>query len=239
MFDLVTGKAVHIPRTSGVSIVVSMAAQIAVVGLLILIPALWVTDQLPKVSTMMAFVAPAPPPPAPPPPPPAPARTLAARPAPTTGATAPVTAPSQITPEVATSGSEEGVLGGVVGGVPSGISGGIVGGFEIAPPPPPPPAPRVPVRIGGQILQPALVHRVEPTYPAIAVAAHVEGTVIIEAIVDEQGRVENVRVLRSVKLLDNAAMEAVKEWRYRPLLLNDRPSPFVLTVVLTFALEQK
>jgi len=238
MFDLVTGKAVHIPHTPGVSIVVSMAAQVTVIGLLMLVPALYVTDQLPKVSTMMAFVAPAPPPPAPPPPPPAPVRTLAARPAPTTGATAPVNGPSQLALEVATSGSEEGIPGGVEGGVLTGVVGGVVGGFEIEAPPPPP-APRVPVRVGGQILPPALVHRVEPVYPAVAVAAHVEGTIILEAVVDEEGRVENIRVLRSIKLLDNAAMEAVRQWRYRPLLLNDRPSPFVLTVVLTFSLEQR
>ena len=238
MFDLVTGKAVHVPHTPGVSIVVSMAAQVTVVGLLMLVPALYVTDQLPKVSTMVAFVAPAPPPPAPPPPSPAPVRTLAARPAPITGDTAPVNAPSQLALEAATSGSEEGIPGGVEGGVLTGVVGGVVGGFEIEAPPPPP-APRVPVRIGGQILQPALVHRVEPVYPAVAVAAHVEGTIILEAVVDEEGRVENLRVLRSIKLLDDAAMEAVRQWRYRPLLLNDRPSSFVLTVVLTFSLEQR
>jgi protein TonB len=74
-------------------------------------------------------------------------------------------------------------------------------------------------------------------YPDFAVSAHVEGVVILEAVVDEEGKVENVRVLRSVALLDKAAMAAVKQWRYRPLMLNDRPSPFVLTVVLTFKLQ--
>lgn len=239
MFDLITGNAAHIPRTAAVPMLVSAAAQMAVVGLLIAIPALYVTDQLPTVSTMMAFVAAAPPPspPPPPPPPPAPARTIAAAdPVPTTGTAAPVEAPSQVLPETAaTAGGEEGIEGGIEGGIPGGIAGGFVGGFEI--PPPPPPAARVPVRIGGQILQPALLHRVEPVYPDIAVAAHLEGTVILEAVVDEEGRVEHVRVLRSVKFLDSVAMDAVRQWRYRPLLLNDIASPFVLTVVLTFSLK--
>ena len=71
----------------------------------------------------------------------------------------------------------------------------------------------------------------------MAVAAHVEATLILEATVNELGLVQDVRVLRSHKLLDQAAIEAVRQWRYAPLLLNGRPTPFVLTVVLTFSLK--
>jgi len=121
----------------------------------------------------------------------------------------------------------------VEGGVPGGVVGGII---SPAPPPPtPPPAPVVPVRVGGQISTPALVHRVEPVYPKIAAEAHVTGMVILEAIVGTDGCVESVKVLRSRHvLLDNAAMDALKQWRYTPLILNGMPTPFVLTVTFTF-----
>jgi TonB family protein len=83
-----------------------------------------------------------------------------------------------------------------------------------------------------------VIYRVEPVYPGAAVAANVEGTVILEAIVDREGRVESVRVLRSVPILERPAVEAVKQWRYSPVLLNGKPEKFVLTVVLTFKLEE-
>ena len=114
------------------------------------------------------------------------------------------------------------MAGGVEGGVVGGVLGGIVGGIiSPVPPPPPPPAPVVPVRIGGQIKTPALVHRVEPVYSEVAAAAHLAGTVILEAVVGTDGRVESVKVLRSRHaLLDNAAVAALKQWRYTPLVLN-------------------
>jgi TonB family protein len=131
----------------------------------------------------------------------------------------------------------------------------------VAPPPPPPPpapkaaarapearpqptatsspnaAPQQPVRIGGQISAPELLHRVEPVYPDIAVMAKVTGTVILEAVVATDGTVESVKVLRPVKFLDQAAIDAVKQWRYKPLILNGMPTPFVLTVTLTFSIR--
>jgi protein TonB len=90
------------------------------------------------------------------------------------------------------------------------------------------------VRIGGAIKAPGLVKRVDPVYPDIALMAKVNGTVILEAIVGADGSVESVRVLRSVKFLDQAAIEAVKQWRYSPLVLNGVPTPFVLSVTLSF-----
>ena len=97
--------------------------------------------------------------------------------------------------------------------------------------------PREPVRVGGAITPPALLSRVEPVYPSIAVNAKVEGLVILEATVDRQGRVEQVRVLRSIALLDAAAMTAVRQWRYSPLLLNGMPERFVVTVTVSFSLN--
>lgn len=244
MFDLITGKAQHIPRKSGVPLLISMSAQFALVGAVVA-PVLFFVGALPEIPTMMAFVAEAPPP-APPPPPPAPAAaktpTPPARPVPTTGA-APTEAPAAIEPERSIDPGDIGVPGGVEGGIPGGVVGGVVGGLpsDIPPPPPPPPPapPRAPVRVGGQIQAPALVKRVEPIYPDVAVSARMRGVVILEANVDKDGRVVEVKVLRTANpLLDAAAITAVKQWQYTPLILNGIPTPFVLTVVLTFDLRE-
>ena len=132
--------------------------------------------------------------------------------------------------------------GGVEGGIPGGVPGGVVGGLPNDIPPPPPPAPqppRAPVRVGGQIQAPALVRRVEPIYPDIAVSARIRGVVILEALVNKEGRVVDLKVLRGAnRFLDEAAITAVKQWQYRPLVLNGLPESFVLTVVLTFELTQ-
>jgi protein TonB len=93
------------------------------------------------------------------------------------------------------------------------------------------------VRIGGELKAPALVERVEPEYPPLAVRAQVQGVIILEAVVDQHGRVEEVRVLRSIPLLDKAAITAVRQWRYSPLLLNGTPERFVLTVTISFSLS--
>ena len=194
---------------------------------------------------MMAFVAEASAPPPPPPPPPPPAAKspgpASAKPAPSPGA-APVEPPSTIQPERPNDEGDIGVPGGVEGGIPGGVVGGVVGGLpgDIPPPPPPaPPPPRAPVRVGGQIETPALVRKVDPVYPDVAVSARIRGVVILEANVDRDGRVIEVKVLRTAnRLLDDAAITAVRQWRYRPLILNGSPEPFVLTVVLTFSLVE-
>jgi protein TonB len=118
--------------------------------------------------------------------------------------------------------------------------GGVVGGLPEAPPPPPPPAPArpTPVRIGGQLKQPQLIRRVDPEYPPLAVRARIQGIVILEATVGEDGNVQEVRLLRSAHpLLDPAAEAALRQWRYSPVVLNDTPVPFILTVTLSFFLE--
>jgi protein TonB len=93
------------------------------------------------------------------------------------------------------------------------------------------------VRVGGELKAPAPIERVEPDYPPLAVRAQVQGVVILEAVVDRQGRVEDVRILRSIPLLDKAATDAVRQWRYSPLLLNGRAERFVLTVTVSFSLS--
>jgi protein TonB len=116
------------------------------------------------------------------------------------------------------------------------VAGGIVGGFETMPLPPPPVPARAPVRVGGELSAPRLAYRVEPEYPLIAVNAQIEGMVILEATVDHTGVVRDARVLRSRGVLDAAAVRAVEQWRYEPLLLNGTPTPFVLTVTVSFSL---
>ena len=90
---------------------------------------------------------------------------------------------------------------------------------------------------GGAITAPALIHRVEPVYPPIAVQAQVHGVVILGAVVDRKGEVEDVRVLRSIPLLHRAAVDGVRQWRYSPLLLNGKPERFVQTVTVSFNLS--
>ena len=91
--------------------------------------------------------------------------------------------------------------------------------------------------MGGNVQAPALVKRVEPTYPDLALVAKITGLVILEATVSTDGTVESVRVLRSVKFLDQAAIDAVKQWRYSPLVLNGVPTPFILSVSLNFSVK--
>ncbi len=105
------------------------------------------------------------------------------------------------------------------------------------PPAPPAPAPVKPVPVGGRIRPPTKTVDVPPIYPPMAIAARVEGTVIIEATIDTDGRVQSARVLRSIALLDTAALTAVGQWSYTPSLLNGVPVPVIMTVTVTFKLR--
>jgi protein TonB len=129
-----------------------------------------------------------------------------------------------------------GVPGGVEGGVPGGVVGGVVGGLPEAPPPPPPP-PSQPIRVGGNIKTPSKVKHVAPVYPPIAQSARVSGMVIIEATIGADGRVKDAKVLKSIPLLDQAALDAVKQWVFTPTLLNGVPVPVIMTVTVNFTLQ--
>jgi periplasmic protein TonB len=250
MFDLISRNAARpLRQRSPVSKIVALLVHVAIAVTVVVIPLVTATNVLPEVPTIVAFVA-APPPPAPPPPPPPPpagARTVTPPVKMANTAEAPVEAPSVIEPERQSANPDAfaGVPGGVEGGVPGGVVGGIVGGIvssaPLPPPPPPPPPPLppppAPVRVGGQLSAPALIRRVEPKYPDLALAAKMTGLVILEAQVGPDGCVESVKVLRAVnKLLDDAAVTALKQWQYSPLVLNGVPTPFVLTVTINFKL---
>jgi protein TonB len=149
---------------------------------------------------------------------------------------APIEAPKEIKPEPPAPAVGEGVPGGVEGGVPGGVVGGVVGGLPEAPPPPPPP-PQAPVRVGGNIKAPTKVKDARPVYPPIAQSARVSGVVIIEATIGTDGRVKDAKVLRSIPLLDQAALDAVKQWQYTPTLLNGVPVSVIMTVTVNFTLQ--
>jgi TonB family protein len=118
-------------------------------------------------------------------------------------------------------------------------------GIVPPPPPPPPPPPWVregasianPVRIGGEIKPPVKTKDVRPVYTPEGLSAKVQGVVILEVIVGPEGRVDDVRVLRSIPLLDQAALDAVEQWEFTPTLLNGTPVPVLMTVTVNFTLK--
>jgi periplasmic protein TonB len=106
----------------------------------------------------------------------------------------------------------------------------------IVTPPPPPPPPKNPIRIG--ILDPAkLIRKIDPVYPVLAVKAHVSGLVVIEAVIDEEGNVTNPKVLRGHPLLNEAAVDAVSQWKYSPTILSGEPVPVIATITVVFNLK--
>jgi protein TonB len=199
-------------------------------------------DGVPTPGALNAFfVAPlemAPPPPPPPPPPPG-AR-AAVKSAPKVemqqrqGFVVPVAMPDQIKAEEDL-GAAYGAVGGVEGGVPDGVVGAIVAGL---PREPPPPAEKL-VRVGGQINEPKKIRSVAPVYPDLALQSHLSALVVLEAEVDTRGQVRAVRLLRGHPVFDDAAIAAVSQWRYQPLLLNGEPTAFVLTVTVKFNLQPR
>jgi len=152
---------------------------------------------------------------------------------------APTTAPEKINPEVASptpslpdvavaDGSSVGDLGGIVGS----------DGFVAPPPPPVPQRTSAPVRASELVQEPRKIVDARPIYPELARQSHVEGTVILEAILDRNGRIDRVRVLRSVPLLDAAAIEAVRQWLYTPTVLNGQPVQVLITITINFQLQR-
>ncbi len=194
-------------------------------------------------------------PPPPPPPPPAPVVQVKAAPVHRVFENAgkliaPTVVPKTIAdikeaplpPEVdGAGGVAGGVPGGVAGGSMSGVIGGVIGGVNtavVAPLAPKDNRPKAPVRVGGRVREPRLITRVDPVYPALARQTHMQGVVIIDAIVDEQGNVVEAKVVSGPPLLIQSAMEAVRRWKYEPTYLNDQPVAVQLNVTVTFRLAE-
>ena len=230
MFGDVVDPSIKVGTRAWYTVPLSIIVHTAILAAVVIIP-LMAADVLPTPPSMMAFVA-APPPPPPPQVQQAPQPKVDVNPA-----AAPVEAPSEIKPETGLETARN-VAAGVEGGVVGGVTGGIVGGLDAAPPPPPPPPPPpAPVRVGGNIKPPTKVKDVRPVYPAIAQSARVQGVVIVEATIGPDGRVTEAKVLRSIPLLDAAALDAVKQWQFTPTLLNGQAVPVIMTVTVNFTLQ--
>jgi protein TonB len=108
----------------------------------------------------------------------------------------------------------------------------------VPPPPPPPGWATGAVRVGGNVVMPQKTRHVGPVYPPIAQSANVQGVVIVETLIGPDGKVQDARILRSIPLLDQAALDAVKQWEFRPTLLNGTPVPVIMTATVQFTLGQ-
>ncbi len=242
--DLFNGGTASASTTRGVrryaTVGVALLLHLGIVAVVLIVP-LFADDVLPtpdlgRVRYVDAtFVAP-PPPSAPP----VVRRVQANVPNPDA---APIVAPHEIRPEqpAPEARGAEYVTNSILGDGSSSMTGvGITIGDGPAPPPPAsqPPAPRGPVPIGGAIREPVKVVNVNPIYPQIAQAARVEGVVKIQAIIGTDGIVQEAHVVSGVPLLNDAALTAVRQWRYRPTTLNNQPVAVIMTVTVNFRLQQ-
>ena len=237
------------------AVVAAFGVQLLSVGILLVIPMLFV-ESLPLQTYVHVLLA-APPPPPPPPPPPMPAPVVKPTRAPRQFNANVLLAPRSIPKEVAMIKDEEipppasvgGVIGGVPGGVPGGVMGGVIGGIVAAvaaPAPPPPPIEKpkkvdVPqqVRVSGAIQAGMLARQVQPDYPMLARRARIEGTVVLKAIIARDGSVKQLTLISGQPLLVEAAMNAVREWRYKPTFLNGEPVEVVTEVDVNFHMQAR
>jgi protein TonB len=235
------------------STLLSFVLQLFLIGLLLLLP-LWFTDVLPKQQLLTLLEAPPPPPP---PPPPAASTPSTAKVVKVTSNIAngrlrtPSRIPSKVQmikedeapPPVATTG---GVAGGVPGGIPGGQLDGVIGGIIssspslAAVPRLSQPAPAVQrVRVSQGVTKGLLIYRVEPAYPPLAKQARIQGVVVMTALIDKGGNVQNLQVVSGHPLLAPAAIEAVKQWRYKPFVLNGQPVEVETTVTVNFRVHSE
>jgi protein TonB len=236
IFSDLTRPSSRVGSRQGTSVLATVILEALLLAILAAVPLLAV-DALPAPAVAMAAFVTAP---APPPAPPPPRRAADRQPSPQPDVTAaPTEAPDAIAPEppAIDAGPElPGLPTGVGASVPDGVVGSAGAAIDGLRPPPPPPA-RTPEPVGGRISAPRKTKHVAPRYPPIAQAAGVEAIVIIEAVIDERGRVSDARVLRGHPLLDGEALAAVRQWAFTPTLLNDAPTPVIMTVTVDFRLR--
>jgi protein TonB len=222
------------------TVVLSMIFQVAFLAVLILIPLIY-TEALPK--TMMATLLVAPPPPPPPPPPPI-AQVVHIKPQVHLMDAGKLVTPKVIPKDIKIikedapdmSGMQGGVVGGVAGGQMGGVIGGVIGGVGAAPPPPKPAQQRI--RQGGQVQAAKLVNKVQPLYPPLARQTRISGTVRLHAIIAKNGSVEQLEVISGHPLLVQAALDAVRQWKYQPTTLNGENVEVDTTIDVIFSLNQ-
>jgi periplasmic protein TonB len=230
LFGDVSDPSVRVGSQSRYTVPLSLLAHLVVIVTLLLVP-LMATGMLPEIRDNVIFVG------APRlPEPPAPQRAAPPeRRMPVAPDAAPVDVPRAITPETGLEVVEHDVVG-IDGAIP-GVVGGEVDGVLTPPPPPPAARPQEPVPVGGKVSVPAKVRDLAPIYPPIAQSARIEGVVILRATIGVDGRVTGLTLLKSIPLLDQAAMDAVRQWEYSPTLLNGVPVPVVMTVTVRFDLR--
>jgi len=237
------------------TVLVSFAGQILLIVVAVVLPLIY-TDVLPS-ATLTSFLT-APPPPPPPPPPPAAAPPVkVVKVIPRQFDAGKLMAPKSVPKEVAMIKEEElpppssgvsgvvgGIAGGVAGGAMGGVLSGVLGGIPTAVPAPPPPAPKpkeAPVqriKVGGNVQAAMVMHKVQPIYPQLAKSARVSGVVHLAAVIAKDGTIQELHSLGGPALLIQAAMDAVKQWVYKPTLLNGEPVEVQTTIDVNFTLNQ-
>ena len=240
----------QVKSTSRWAVVLSTALQCLLVGVVLLIPILNYYE-LPATDFVSFLTAPPPPPPPPPPP----AAVVKVKPVPKefdTGAlTQPVAIPDKVAIIEEDSQAPSAGIAGVVGGVPGGQVGGTVGGVlgsiissapTAAPPPPPPPpvkkkAPPRRIRVGGNVAKARLTRQVRPQYPPLARQARIQGVVKLSAVISKDGTIQKLEVMSGHPLLVPAALSAVKQWRYKPTLLNGEAVEVLTNIDVNFTLS--
>jgi protein TonB len=233
----------RIKTKRGATTTIAVVAQIAFVGVLVLIPLIY-TEALPKQQLMTFLVAPPPPPPPPPPPAAAPVRVV--KKIETDLNNGALRTPTAIPKKIAMIKEDEpppsagvsGVVGGVAGGVPGGSMGGVIGGIvSSAPVAVPKVATPQKVRVSQGVSEGLLLHKVTPNYPPLAKQARIQGSVVQQATIGKDGSIQNLRVQSGHPMLTQSAIDAVRQWKYKPYLLNGEAVEVETTVQVNFTLS--
>ena len=220
---------------------VAFFVQVIIIGIMVLVPLLF-TEALPEAMRMTFLAAPPPPPPPPPPP----AAVVHVKQVETDIVNNQLRQPTRIPKKVemikedaAPPPMDAGVVGGVPGGVPGGSMGGVMGSILSATNAPAPKvAPPTRIRVSSGVTQGLLVRRIEPQYPQMAKIARVQGAVVLAAVIGKDGAIENLHVVSTASpLLNQAALDAVRQWKYRPYILNGEPVEVDTTVTVNFTLS--
>jgi protein TonB len=215
--------------------------EIALIGVMVLLPLIF-TEALPKQQLMTFLVAPPPPPP---PPPPAAAPVKMVKQIQTDIVNGALRTPTKIPQKIQMVKEDEappqmaaaGVVGGVPGGIPGGQMGGVIGGIiNSTPVAVPKVATPQRVRVSAGVTSGLLVRRVQPNYPPLARQARIQGTVVLHAVISKDGSIENLTLVSGHPMLAPSAIEAVKQWKYKPYLLNGEPVEVDTEVQVNFTL---
>lgn len=234
LFDDVVDPSIHVGPRHWSSVPLSIASHLVVIGVLVGAPLL-ATTALPTPDRVLATVT------LPKPvtplsePRPAPVRSVAAATASPPSVAVPYEAPDTIT-DAPTSEATAPPAWRVPTGA-SAASGTVSPATGVTLASAPAAVPTGPLPVGGKVLPPSRLTFVQPIYPVIAKNARVQGTVTLEAVIGKDGSVQDVRVTKSIKLLDQSAVDAVRQWRYSTPTLNGQPIEVIMTVTVDFALQ--